>query len=145
MLAHDRRTRSATGRTTSTRTAALRAWVKTMLPAITQSVHDASTQIKTGHQDIRSYFSQATLATTDDTAVPPPVTSNTVSQRPIDIRQRFQSARTRMATFLRYPPVFPWNRRRRHVNQSDMNKPYTNWNQNWSHLPPVRVEHSYME
>jgi hypothetical protein len=32
---------------------------KTMLPA-TQSVHDASTQIKTGHQDIRSYFSSNT-------------------------------------------------------------------------------------
>jgi hypothetical protein len=33
---------------------------KTMLPAITQSVHDASTQIKTGHQDIRSYFTSNT-------------------------------------------------------------------------------------
>jgi hypothetical protein len=70
MLAHDRRILEVPlEERLQTRTAALRAWVKTMLPAITQSVHDASTQIKTGHQDIRSYFSQATLATTDDTAV----------------------------------------------------------------------------
>jgi hypothetical protein len=68
MLAHDRRILEVPLKN-DFKHALLRAWVKTMLPAITQSVHDASTQIKTGHQDIRSYFSQATLATTDDTAV----------------------------------------------------------------------------
>jgi hypothetical protein len=100
MLAHDRQILEVPlEERLQTRTSALRAWAKTMLPAITQSVRDASTQIKTGHQDIRSYFSQATLVTTGDTAATPPVPS---PARPnatlLNIRQRFQSARTRMAT-----------------------------------------------
>jgi hypothetical protein len=76
----------------------LLAWATTMLPTINQSVRDACTQINTGHQDIRSY-SQATLATADDTAAAPPVTSQARTHAPLsDICQRFQSARTRMAT-----------------------------------------------
>jgi hypothetical protein len=82
-----------------TRTSALLAWAKTMLPAINRSVCDARTQIKTGYQDIRSYFSQATVAATDDTSATPTVTSCARPNAPLlDIRQRYQSARTRMAT-----------------------------------------------
>jgi hypothetical protein len=39
------------------RTSELLAWAKTMLPVINRSVRDARTQLQTGHQDIRSYFS----------------------------------------------------------------------------------------
>jgi hypothetical protein len=70
-----------------------------MLPVINRSVHDAHAPLHTGYQGIRSYFSQATVATTDQTAATPTVT---IPARPnvplLDIRQRFQSARTRMAT-----------------------------------------------
>jgi hypothetical protein len=74
MLAHDRRLLDVPlEERLLTRPSALLAWATTMLPATNQSVRDACTQINTGHQDIRSYFSQATLATTDDTAAAPPV------------------------------------------------------------------------
>ncbi len=100
MLAHDRRLLDVPlEERLLTRTSALLAWTTTMLPAINQSVRDACTQINTGHQDIRSYFSQATLATADDTAAAPPVTSQARNHAPLlDISQRSQSARTRMAT-----------------------------------------------
>jgi hypothetical protein len=86
------------------------AWVKT-IPAITQSVHDAILAPKLVTKTSCSYFSQATPATTDDTETPP-VTSVTCSQRSLlDIRQRFQSARTRMATShnrcISRPPTTP--------------------------------------
>ena len=97
MLAHDRRLLDVPlEERLLTRTSALLAWATTMLPAINR---DACTQINTGHQDIRSYFSQATLATADDTAAAPPVTSQARNHAPLlDISQRSQSARTRMAT-----------------------------------------------
>jgi hypothetical protein len=57
-----------------------------MLPVINRNVHDTRAQLQTGHQDIRSYFSQATVI---------PAHPNVPL---LDIRQRFQSARTRMAT-----------------------------------------------
>jgi hypothetical protein len=96
MLAHDRRVLDVP---LEAQTSALLAWTKTMLPAINRSVRDACTQINTGHQDIRSYFSQATVATMEDTAATPTVTSPARPNAPIlDIRQRFKSARTRMAT-----------------------------------------------
>jgi hypothetical protein len=67
--------------------------------AATPTVRDARAQLQTGHQDLRSYFSQATVATTDHTAPTPIVTSPAHPNVPLlDIRQRFQSARTRMAT-----------------------------------------------
>jgi hypothetical protein len=67
--------------------------------AATPTVRDARVQLKTGHQDLRSYFSQATVATTDHTAATRIVTSPARPNVPLlDIRQRFQSARTRMAT-----------------------------------------------
>jgi hypothetical protein len=83
-LAHDRRLLDVPlEERLLTRTSALLAWAKTMLPAINRSVRDARTQINTGHQDIRSYFSQATLATTGDIAATPPVTSPARSNAPL--------------------------------------------------------------
>ena len=94
-----------------------------MLPVINRSVRDARAQLQTGHQDIRSYFSQTTVATTNHTAArptgtrparpdappvdPPDHTATTpIETNParrstmslLDIRQHFQNARTRMAT-----------------------------------------------
>jgi hypothetical protein len=81
------------------RTSELLAWVKTMLPVITQSVRDAQAPIRTGHRDIRGFFSRATAVPTDHTATIPIDTS---SARPIapalDIRQHLQNARTQIAT-----------------------------------------------
>jgi hypothetical protein len=71
-------------------------------------VSDASTQIKLVTKTSAGYFSQATLATTDDTA--PPVTSNT---RFTATYWTFDSAFRRKNqdghNFLRYPPYFPGN------------------------------------
>jgi hypothetical protein len=76
MLAHDRRVLDVPlEERLLTRTSALLAWAKTMLPAINRSVRDARTQIKTGHPDICSCFSQATVVTMDDIAATPTVTS----------------------------------------------------------------------
>jgi hypothetical protein len=70
-----------------------------MLPVINRSLHDARAQLHTGHQDIRRYFPQATVATTDHTAATPTVTSQDRSDAPLlDIQYRIQSARSRMAT-----------------------------------------------
>jgi hypothetical protein len=140
MLAHDRRVLDVPlEERLQSRTSELLAWAKTMLPVINRSVRDARTQLQTGHQDIRSYFSKATVVTTGDTATPPvPSTarpgSNTTSTRParpqqhhlpvstahqyqprssrraILDRRRFQSARTRIATLSTFP-VFPRHRR----------------------------------
>jgi hypothetical protein len=62
-------------------------------PAIT------NTQLQTGHQDIRNHFFDATAATTDHIAAMPTVSSQARFNVPRqDILQRFQCARTRMAT-----------------------------------------------
>jgi hypothetical protein len=65
-----------------------------MLSVISQSVRDAHAQLHTGHQDIRTYFSQATTTTTAHTTTIPTFTG---PGRPnvllLDVRQRFQSAR----------------------------------------------------
>jgi hypothetical protein len=62
------------------RTSDLVAWTKTMLPTIRHSINEAQNQLRTGHQGIRTYFSDtavpernvnATLATA--TQRPPPV------------------------------------------------------------------------
>jgi hypothetical protein len=87
MLAHDRRVLDVPlEERLQLRTSELLAWIKTMLPVINRNVHDTRAQLQTGHQDIRSYFSQATVI---------PAHPNVPL---LDIRQRFQSARTRMAT-----------------------------------------------
>jgi hypothetical protein len=101
MLAHDRRVLDVPlEERQQSRTTELLAWAKTMLPVINRSVRDARAQLRTGHQDIRSYFSNATVDTTDHAEPIPTATSP--STRPnvplLDIRQRFQSARTRIAT-----------------------------------------------
>jgi hypothetical protein len=44
-----------------------------MLPVINRSVRDARAQLGTGHQDLRSYFPQATVTTTDRRAATPTV------------------------------------------------------------------------
>jgi hypothetical protein len=94
MLAHDRRVLDVPlEERLQSRTSKLLARVKAMLPVINRSVHDARAQLQTGHQDIRSYFSQATVATTDHTVAIPTVA---IPARPnvplLDTRQRFQSA-----------------------------------------------------
>jgi hypothetical protein len=67
--------------------------------AATPTVRDALAQSQTGHQDLSNYFPQATVASTDHTAATPAVTSPARPNVPLlNIRQRFQSARTRMAT-----------------------------------------------
>ncbi len=96
MLAHDRRVLDVPlDERLQSRTSELLSWAKTMLPVINRSVRDARSQLQTGHQDIRSYFSDATTGPAENI---PPATSQT---RPnvllLDIRQRFQSARTRIA------------------------------------------------
>ncbi len=105
MLAHDRRVLDVPlEERLESRTSVLIAWAKTMLPVIRKSVRDARTQIHTGHQDIRAHFSEASVAahavvTRIATATNAPATR---IDRPdallLDNRQRFQSARTRMAT-----------------------------------------------
>jgi hypothetical protein len=54
------------------RTADLIAWAKTMLPVINQSVRDARVQFQIGHKDIRTYFSDATVAAAATIATPAP-------------------------------------------------------------------------
>jgi hypothetical protein len=135
MLAHDRSVLDVPlEERLQSRSSDLLAWAKTMLPVINRSVRDARAQLQTGHQDLRSYFpqatvattdqraatptvrdarvqlqtghqdlrsyfSQATVATTDHRAATPTVTSPARPNVPLlDIRQRFQSARTRMTT-----------------------------------------------
>jgi hypothetical protein len=66
MLAHDRRVLDVPlEERLQSRTSELLAWAKTMLPVINRSVRDACAQLRTGHQDLRSYFPKATVATTD--------------------------------------------------------------------------------
>jgi hypothetical protein len=60
MLAHDRRVLDVPlEERLQSRTTELLAWAKTMLPVINRSVRDARAQLRTGHQDIRSYLSNA--------------------------------------------------------------------------------------
>jgi hypothetical protein len=119
MLAHDRRVLEVPlEERMQSRTYELLAWAKSMLPVINRSVRDARAQLQTGHQDIRSCFSQATVATTNQTAARPtatrparpdvslvdttaqtattPIVTNP-ARRPnlslLDIRQHFESAR----------------------------------------------------
>jgi hypothetical protein len=83
------------------RTSALAACVKTIFPVINQSVRDARAEIHTGHLDIRSYFSDAAAAATATTTRPITATETRPARTngPIlAIRQRFQGARTRIAT-----------------------------------------------
>jgi hypothetical protein len=65
MLARDRRVLDIPlEERLKSRTSALVAWVKTIFPVNNQSVRDARAEIHTGHQDIRSYFSDAAAAAT---------------------------------------------------------------------------------
>jgi hypothetical protein len=77
------------------RTLDLDAWTKTMLPIISLSISEAQNQIRTGHQDIRTYFSDtvepernmnATLATA--TASTDTTNIDRIGPRRTDSRQR---------------------------------------------------------
>jgi hypothetical protein len=99
MLSHDRRVLDVPlEERLQSRTSELLAWAKTMLLVINRSVRDVRAQLQTGHQDLRSYFPQATVATTDHIAATPIVTSPARPNVPLDSRQRFHRPRTRMAT-----------------------------------------------
>jgi hypothetical protein len=125
MLAHDRRVLEVPlEERLQSRTSELLAWSKSMLPVIHRSISDARAQLQTGHQDIRSYFSQAIAAVMNRTAaritatrparpdVPladttahtatTPIATTSPARRPnmslLDIRLHFESARIRMAT-----------------------------------------------
>jgi hypothetical protein len=56
-----------------------RLWAKTPCPVIHQSIRDAQAQLHTGHQDIRTYSSNAIAAAPTITTTPP--TTNTVLLR----------------------------------------------------------------
>jgi hypothetical protein len=74
MLAHDRRVLDVPlEERLQSRTSELLAWAKTMLPIINRGIRDARVQLQTGHQDLRSYSPQATVATTDHRAATPTV------------------------------------------------------------------------
>jgi hypothetical protein len=110
MLAHDRRIIDVPlEERLQSRTPELLAWVKSILPVINRNVHDARAQLQTGHQDIRSYFSQATVATTDRDPSP--------SQRAPPGHSAALPERTNQDghAFLRHSSVFPGHRRRRHL------------------------------
>jgi hypothetical protein len=68
-----------------------------MFLVISQNVRDPRAQSQPSHQDIRTYFSQAAVATTASIAATPTVTS---PARPnvlfLDVRKRYQSARNKI-------------------------------------------------
>jgi hypothetical protein len=87
------------------RTSDLAAWTKTMLPTIRISISEAQNQLRTGHQDIRTYFSDTaapernmneTLATTTPTTAT--TTTDRIGPRRTDFRQRPQQTRKQPAT-----------------------------------------------
>jgi hypothetical protein len=102
MLARDRRVLDVPlEERLKSRTSALAARVKTIFPDINQSVRDVRAQIHTGHQDIRSYFSDATVTASATTTTPIAATETRPARTNgplLAIRQRFQGARTKIAT-----------------------------------------------
>ena len=89
------------------RTSDLIAWNKSMLPAIRRSISDAQNQICTGHQDIRTYFSDTaapernmneTLATASTTTAN--TTTDRIRPRRTEFRQRPQQPRPQPSTTL---------------------------------------------
>jgi hypothetical protein len=101
------------------RTSELLAWAKTdktMLPVINQSVRDARAQLHTGHQDIRTYFSKATVAAAlthlPSRAQLVPMFSSRYSAAFSEPTNQDGHA------FLGHPPVSSWYRQR-HLNPSD--------------------------
>jgi hypothetical protein len=84
------------------RTSDLEAWKKTMLPTIRLSISEAQNQILTGHQDIRTFFSEkaapvrnmnATLAIA--TATNDTTNSDRIVPRLTDLRERQQPEQKR--------------------------------------------------
>jgi hypothetical protein len=79
-------------------------WAKTMFPVIHQSIREARAQLRTGHHDIRTYFSDTaepernmnamidTATATIDTT-----TTDRIGPRRTDLRQRPQQTRNQPA------------------------------------------------
>jgi hypothetical protein len=89
------------------RTSDLVAWTKTMLPTIRLSISEAQNQLRTGHQDIRTYFSDTaapernmneTLATTTMTTTTATTITDRIGPRQTDFRQPPQQTRNQPAT-----------------------------------------------
>jgi hypothetical protein len=79
----------------------LSAWAKTMLLFINQSVRDARAQLHTGHQDTPTYSSDMTVAAVATTTTPATATATSTARITVhllDFYQRFERARTRIAT-----------------------------------------------
>jgi hypothetical protein len=124
MLARDRRVLDVPlEERLKSRTSALAAWVETISPVINQSVRDARAQIHTGHQDIRSYFSDAAAAATATTTSP--ITDRnrnapSTNQRPPPSHSAAPSGRTNQDShdLCRHTPVLSRGQQRR-INPSD--------------------------
>jgi hypothetical protein len=89
------------------RTSDIAAWTKTMQPAIRTSISEAQNQLLSGHQDIRTYFSEtaAPERNTNETLVTAHATTDTtatgrIGTRRTEVRQRPQQPRTQLATSL---------------------------------------------
>jgi hypothetical protein len=92
------------------RTSDLAPWTKTMQPTIRISIGEAQTELRTGHQDIRTCFSDTAapernmnerLAPATTTPANNTTTDGT-GHRCIEVRQRPQQPRTQPATTLTF-------------------------------------------
>jgi hypothetical protein len=79
---------------------------------INRNCPDARAQLQTGHQDIFAVPFPSKYARK---AMQHQQRVRSQLNVPLDMRQRFQSARTRLVTISRHSPVFPRHRRHNHV------------------------------
>jgi hypothetical protein len=89
------------------RTSDIAAWTKTMQPTIRISISEAQNQLRTGHQDIRTFCSDtaATERSTNETLVAANTTTDNtatgrIGPRRTEVRQRPQQPRTQPAPSL---------------------------------------------
>ncbi len=89
------------------RTSDIAAWTKTMQPTIHISISEAQNQLRTGHRDIRTFFSDtaATERNTNETLANANTTTDTtatgrIGTRRTEVRQRPQQPRTQPAPAL---------------------------------------------
>jgi hypothetical protein len=92
------------------RTSNLVAWTKTMLSVIRDSISDARKQLRTGHQDIRTYFSdtaalERTMNVTLTTAIVATATTYRIDPRPTAIRQGLSRQEPSRSDFNRHSPI----------------------------------------
>jgi hypothetical protein len=94
------------------RTSDIDAWTKTMLPIIRLSISEAQNQIRTGHQDVRTYFSDTAAPERNMNAtqrlLPRPQRPTPLTQTASDLaKQTFDSNLMRQETSpLRLQPTF---------------------------------------